>query len=98
MLLTEETLRIPLNISIQPSPVLKWAGGKTQLLKQFQVLFPKDNFNYYHEPFVGGGAVFFHLYNQRQIRHATLSDSNPELVNSYQVIRDSVDELIEVLK
>lgn len=95
---TIHQLRIELGISVYLSPVLKWAGGKTQLLQQFQALFPREGFDSYHEPFVGGGAVFFHLYSEQKITQAVLSDSNPELINCYQVIRDSVDELIDVLK
>ena len=47
-------------------PFLKWVGGKTQLLPQIFELFPK-NFNRYHEPFVGGGAVFFNLQPNKAI-------------------------------
>ncbi len=77
-------------------PFLKWAGGKSQLLVQFEQYFPAD-FEQYLEPFVGGGAVFFHLYNQGRITRATLSDSNSELVNCYRTIRDDVEELIQLL-
>ncbi|MCD6327637.1 DNA adenine methylase [bacterium] len=46
----------------QAEPFLKWAGGKQQLLAQFRQHLP-TNFNRYFEPFAGGGAVFFHLWN-----------------------------------
>jgi len=78
---------------IRPGPLLKWAGGKAQLLSTFHKYFPKS-FNRYFEPFLGGGAVFFHLMPER----ATLSDLNQELINCYQVVRDDVDRLIELLK
>jgi DNA adenine methylase len=76
-----------------PRPFLKWAGGKSRLLAQYQPFFPKDCFQYY-EPFVGGGAVFFHL----QPPSAQLSDINPELVNVYQCVRSHVEALIERLR
>lgn len=82
------------------SPFLKWAGGKGQLLKQFEKFFP-EKFNNYCEPFIGGGAVFFHLYNTGRItrnKKATLIDSNEELINCYLVIKKDVNKLIRVLK
>lgn len=77
----------------RPSPFLKWAGGKGQLLATYDQFFPAS-FNNYCEPFTGGGAVFFHLKNTRAAFSATLSDLNDELVNCYRVIRDEPDELI----
>ncbi|HUW90483.1 MAG TPA: DNA adenine methylase [Candidatus Nanopelagicaceae bacterium] len=76
----------------KPYPFVKWAGGKRQLINQMKVYFPK-NFNKYIEPFVGGGAVFFHLLPKKAI----LSDSNLELINCYNVIKYNVKELIESL-
>lgn len=73
----------------RPKPPVKWAGGKGQLIPQFEPLFPKEKFDLYLEPFVGGGAVFFHLLPGKAI----LIDSNPELVNFYRVVRDSLPEL-----
>ena len=77
---------------VKAGPFLKWAGGKGRLLAQYQPLFP-ESFGRYFEPFVGAGAVFFHLAPGE----AHLSDVNPELVNAYSVIRDHVDALIETL-
>ena len=78
-------------------PFVKWVGGKQQLLAQFEDLFPKS-FRRYFEPFVGGGAVFFHLWNAGRIPEQTfLFDNNRELVNAYLVVRDKVDELIDTL-
>ena len=76
-------------LSLRPGPFLKWAGGKSQLLPVFDKHFPPD-FNRYFEPFIGGGAVFFHLLPP----YAMLSDLNEELINSYQIIRDDVEALI----
>lgn len=75
-------------------PPVKWAGGKSQLLPAFEPLFPKEPFGLYIEPFVGGGAVFFHLAPSK----AVLIDNNPELINFYLVVRDEAELLIEDLK
>jgi len=78
-------------------PLLKWAGGKGQLLPALSERLPRQ-FRRYHEPFVGGGALFFHLWNSGSLRHgATLSDFNPELVACYLAVRDHVEELIAAL-
>lgn len=69
-------------------PFLKWAGGKSQLLEQFRPLIP--TVRRYFEPFLGGGAMFFHLAPAR----AVLSDCNRSLVDTYNVVRDGLDELI----
>ena len=87
-------------IDTKPKPFVKWVGGKRQLLKQFRELglYPPEAFNpmtsTYYEPFVGGGAVFFDLLP----KNAKLSDLNSELVITYNVIKNSVDELIESLQ
>lgn len=76
-------------------PFLKWAGGKTQLLGQFKQFFiPQDRFKKYLEPFVGSGAVFFHLRPER----AHLADNNEELVNCYKQIQRHVEAVIELLR
>lgn len=77
-----------------PKPFVKWAGGKRQLLAQILAQFPKQ-FRTYHEPFVGGGAVFFAL---KPRRIAYLSDSNDRLVRSYRGIKENVKEVIALLK
>jgi DNA adenine methylase len=74
-------------------PVLKWAGGKRQLIKEIEKYIPK-RFNTYYEPFLGGGAVLFHL----QPKNAIVNDINSELINCYNVIKDNVDNLIIDLK
>jgi len=78
-------------------PFLKWAGGKTQLLAQLDPFFPKT-FKAYYEPFLGSAAVFFHLRRTRGPFLAWLGDSNTELVNCYEVVRDKVDDLIPLLR
>jgi DNA adenine methylase len=79
-------------------PFLKWAGGKGQLLPELTRRLP-PRFRRYHEPFVGGGALFFHLWNSGRLRDgATLSDLNPELVECYVAVRDRAEELIVALR
>ena len=73
-------------------PPLKWAGGKASLLPQMQNHFP-ETFGRYHEPFLGGGAVFFFLSPQRGAR-AFLSDLNEELINFYIVLREQVEDFL----
>ena len=76
-------------------PFLKWAGGKRQLLPEILEYLPKNiGKTTYFEPFLGGGALLFEL----QPKQAIVNDSNRELINCYQVIKDDVEELIEVLK
>ncbi len=77
---------------VSTKPFLKWVGGKTQLLGELKKYVPK-NFNRYIEPFVGGGALLFDLAPQKAI----INDANEELINTYAVLRDSVDELIDEL-
>ncbi|WP_368149065.1 DNA adenine methylase [Alistipes senegalensis] len=74
-------------------PFLKWAGGKTQLIDEIAKFIPQE-FNTYIEPFLGGGALFFHLRPPKAI----LADLNPELINCYKVVREKIDDLIVNLK
>ncbi len=78
-------------------PVLKWVGGKGQLLPQLTKRVPAS-FGAYHEPFVGGGALFFELATQGKITTAYLSDINPSLIDVYTALRDCVDDVIKILK
>ncbi|MBN1538483.1 MAG: DNA adenine methylase [Anaerolineales bacterium] len=82
-------------------PFLKWAGGKTQLLEQFSYYFPKELkeglTNYYYEPFLGSGAVFFYIAQKYQIKKAFLSDINDDLVITFSVVQNNVYELINEL-
>jgi DNA adenine methylase len=78
-------------MQLQPQlkPFLKWVGGKSQLLPEIIKRLPSE-YDRYFEPFLGGGAVFFSLQN----RTACLVDVNSELINTYCVIKDCVEELI----
>lgn len=84
-------------IARQPvAPVVKWAGGKKQLLAHLAPLFPQEMARY-HEPFLGGGAVFFYLAPLRQAP-SLLSDLNEELILFYRVLRDDTDALLDALR
>ena len=78
---------------IQAKPILKWAGGKTQMLND---LLPKvpSSYGRYIEPFLGGGALFFAL----QPENAIIADSNPELINMYRQVANNVEDVISYLK
>ena len=76
---------------------VKWAGGKKQLIEQFKPLFPRK-INRYIEPFVGGGAVAFYIIQKYKPKEVFISDSNKELIDTYEVIRNNLNKLIKVLK
>lgn len=79
------------------APFIKWAGGKRQLLPEILPRLPAKIGTYY-EPFIGGGAVFFALANERRFDCAVIADLNEDLINLYAVVRDSVEHLISVLR
>ena len=74
-------------------PILKWAGGKTQMLGELMPRVPKT-YGRYIEPFFGGGALFFSLKPD----NAIIADSNPELINMYLQVAHHVDDVIECLQ
>jgi DNA adenine methylase len=77
------------------TPFVKWVGGKRQLMSSIVEHLPESYKDYtYIEPFIGGGAVLFHL----QPKNAIINDLNDELINVYQVIKTNLDELITDLK
>ncbi len=80
-------------------PFIKWVGGKRGLLSQILPLFPK-NFDNFFEPFVGGGAVFFEMFSNGTLadKEIYLFDINKELINTYQVVKNRHQELIEKLE
>lgn len=80
-------------------PFLKWAGGKGQLIKEIEHYYPFENgvITKYAEPFVGGGAVLFDILSKYDLDEVYISDINAELINTYRVIRDNIDDLIEIL-
>ena len=81
--------------TLYPRPFLKWAGGKGRLIQQYQPYFPRRIRRYY-EPFLGGGAIFFHLSDR--FDSALLADINGELVNVYQCVQQQVEPLIRRLQ
>jgi DNA adenine methylase len=81
------------DFNFSPKPFLKWVGGKTQLLPELTARIP-SNFSRHFEPFIGGGALFFHLLPEQ----AVLIDINQELTNTYRVIKEQIEELIIDLK
>lgn len=82
-----------MTVELGPRPFLKWAGGKRQLLPEIARLLPR-RWGTYHEPFLGGGALFFHLHPGP----ATLNDANARLVRAYVGIRDQVEAVVTLLE
>lgn len=80
-----------------PQPFLKWAGGKRQLLSVLMKSIP-EHFEAYHEPFLGGGALFFALFRANKIKKAFLSDINCELIETYRAVRDIPNEVLSLLQ
>lgn len=80
--------------NIQCKPFLRWAGGKRWLLKYINDFLPNEDFNQYHEPFIGGGSIFFHMQPQTSF----ISDLNHELIDTYNAIKDDVESVIKHLK
>jgi DNA adenine methylase len=88
---------LPPDLAISPTPFIKWAGGKQQLLEQFERFFPRQ-ISRYIEPFVGSGAVFFHLWSRFSGMDAALCDINADLIATYEVIRDTPVKLMNLLE
>ena len=81
-------------------PILKWAGGKAQLLDEITRAYPDgfgDTIRRYAEPFVGGGAVLLNVLSKYELDDVYISDVNAELINMYLVVRDKADKLIDQL-
>ena len=81
------------------SPFLKWAGGKTQLLPVFETYYPAaSDVRRFIEPFLGGGAVFFHVRRTLRPRRALLFDRNADLINTYVALQQNVEGVISRLQ
>lgn len=90
------TLRCEKKVNIKP--FVKWAGGKGQLLSELEKYYPFNEDVYkYAEPFVGGGAVLFDVLNKYELQEVYISDTNSELINTYNIIKNDVEELIKQL-
>ena len=96
--LHDEQLAMPFVVPtrVEAQPFLKWAGGKASLLRQLEEFLPRE-VDRYIEPFLGGGAVFFHLKHRFPDMRALLRDSNKELINCFRVVRDRPEELMHLL-
>jgi len=84
-------------LSSEAKPFVKWAGGKRQLISVIEKQIPSE-FGTYYEPFLGGGAVFFHLLSKNPDMRCKVSDLNSDLILAYITIRDKLDELLLSLK
>lgn len=84
-------------ILVTPKPFVKWAGGKRQLIPILHQNLPLS-FGVYYEPFLGGGALLFHILAQKNDQRCSVSDLNSDLVLAYTTIRDQADALIISLK
>lgn len=82
-------------MQMEAKPFIKWAGGKRQILDELMAGLPA--FANYHEPFLGGGALFFRLESENRLKQAFLSDYNEDLINAYSVIKNNVLELMAEL-
>ncbi len=80
-----------------PKPFVKWAGGKRQLIPEIEKHLP-EKFGSYFEPFLGGGALLFHLLSENQNLRGYVSDLNSDLVLAYVTIRDKIDDLLKSLE
>ncbi|MEK6907738.1 MAG: DNA adenine methylase [Thermoproteota archaeon] len=84
-------------ILVTPKPFVKWAGGKRQLIPIINQNLP-ESFGTYYEPFLGGGALLFHILTDKNGQKCSISDLNSDLVLAYTTIRDRIDSLIASLK
>lgn len=79
-------------------PFLKWAGGKTQLLPRFARFYPREAIERYIEPFLGSGAVFFHVKARLNPKTAILCDNNEELIETFKAVKTDVEGVIRALR
>lgn len=89
----KKSYNINTTIDVPCRPILKWAGGKSQMLCELLPRVPKK-YKRFIEPFFGGGALFFALNPERAI----IADSNPELINLYQTVANNVEDIISALR
>lgn len=82
---------------LKAKPFVKWVGGKTQLLPELTKRIPKIKGRYY-EPFLGGGALFFHIQSELDPSQGCISDINSDLISAYRAVKHSPQELIDSLQ
>lgn len=86
---------MPTGANTYTKPFLRWAGGKSWLIKHIDKIIGNQSFNNYHEPFLGGGSIYFYLSPKNA---AYLSDLNNELIITYTAIKESPDDVIAQLR
>jgi len=92
--ITENVLRVPkTKITDSPKPFLQWVGGKREMLRQYRDLLP-STYNTYWEPFFGGGAMYFEMAPTSSV----INDINPELIRTYEAVRDEPEAVIDLLQ
>lgn len=88
-------------MNIKPTkPIIKWAGGKRQLLSHIRETYPAglgDRISKYAEPFIGGGAVLFDILTHYEMKEVYISDINKDLINLYRAVKEEIEDLIEIL-
>ncbi len=96
--LNDEQIAMPFIVPtrVEAQPFLKWVGGKAGLIRQLEEFFPHE-IDRYFEPFLGGGAVFFHLKHRFPDLRPFLRDGNKELINCDRMVRDRPEELMQLL-
>ena len=96
----KRTIRYEKQKVVELKPFVKWVGGKGQLIGELEKYIPADGENVltkYAEPFVGGGALLFYILSKYNFESLYISDTNAELINAYNVVKNNADELIKKL-
>ncbi|MBO4572218.1 MAG: DNA adenine methylase [Clostridia bacterium] len=93
----KRTIRYEKDKAVQLKPFVKWVGGKSQLVEELEKLLNENEetiYSKYCEPMVGGGALFFDMLSKYKFEQLYIGDSNSELINTYDVIKNNVESLI----
>lgn len=96
----KRTIRYEKQKKVELKPFVKWVGGKGQLIEQLEKHIPIDGekvLTKYAEPFVGGGALLFNILSKYNFESLYIGDTNAELINAYNVVKNNVEELIKKL-
>ena len=96
----KRTIRYEKQKKVELKPFVKWVGGKGQLIEQLEKHIPADGEKVlikYAEPFVGGGALLFNILSKYNFESLYIGDTNAELINAYNVVKNNVEELIKKL-
>lgn len=97
MQVTDTAASTRVDVAPEARPFLKWAGGKRSLLPEIMQHVP-SRVRCYYEPFVGGGAVFFHLVANHRFEHASINDTNGRLIRTYGALQDEEDVEVVIRK